>query len=419
MSESLFNMVADFWSVLGDMAPYLLFGFATAGVLSVALPPKKVERHFGGPGIWPVIRASLFGVPLPLCSCGVIPVFASLRKHGASRAATTAFLISTPQTGLDSVLVTFSLLGGVFAVFRPLAALVSGIVGGAAVLLFGPAERVPLTPSGAGPSGGGSTEESGGWIRRAARFGFVTLPRDIGRSLLVGLVIAGVISALVPDDYFSGLVGGRIGTIVVMMLVGIPVYVCATASVPIAAALIAKGISPGAALAFLITGPATNMATLSTVWKVLGRRTAMIYVSVVALTALLSGLLLDLTYSMVVSASHIHNHPMLPGYVNMICALILLVIVGAAMLPTTIRSTATPVNATDAADTLRLSVEGMTCRHCAETVRSAIMKCSGVTSAEVDLNRKEAIATGSALEAVTLRRAVEQVGFTVQEVRTV
>ena len=133
MPEWLTNIPADFWLVLGQMAPYLLFGFLVAGVLSVLVRPEFVERHLGGRGIWAVLKASAFGVPLPLCSCGVIPVAASIRRHGASKGATTAFLISTPQTGVDSILATFGLLGPVFAVYRPLAALVSGLLGGAVV----------------------------------------------------------------------------------------------------------------------------------------------------------------------------------------------------------------------------------------------------------------------------------------------
>ncbi len=133
MVEYVTNVVWGFWLVLGEMAPYLLFGFFVAGVLSVFISPELVERHLGGGGIWPVIKASAFGVPLPLCSCGVIPVATSIRRHGASRAATTAFLISTPQTGVDSILATFSLLGPVFAIYRPLAALVSGMLGGIVV----------------------------------------------------------------------------------------------------------------------------------------------------------------------------------------------------------------------------------------------------------------------------------------------
>ena len=136
MIELLLNIARDFWGVLGSMAPYLLFGFLVAGVLSVWISPRLIERHLGGGGILSVLKASAFGVPLPLCSCGVIPVSASLRRHGASREATTAFLISTPQTGVDSIMVTLSLLGPVFAVFRPVATLISGILGGTAAAWF-------------------------------------------------------------------------------------------------------------------------------------------------------------------------------------------------------------------------------------------------------------------------------------------
>ena len=129
----ILTFVAASWAVFGAMAPYLLLGFVVAGLLSVVISPEFVERHLGGRGIWPVIKASAFGVPLPLCSCGVIPVAASLRRHGASKGATTAFLISTPQTGVDSIMVTFSLLGPVYAVFRPVVALISGVFGGAVV----------------------------------------------------------------------------------------------------------------------------------------------------------------------------------------------------------------------------------------------------------------------------------------------
>ncbi len=130
MADFVKSIVIDFWNTIGEMSPYLLFGFLVAGILSVLVSQRVVERHLGGKGIWPLVKASLFGVPLPLCSCGVIPVSMSLHKHGASRAATISFLLSTPQTGADSILVTLSLLGPLFAVFRPLAAFVTGIIGG-------------------------------------------------------------------------------------------------------------------------------------------------------------------------------------------------------------------------------------------------------------------------------------------------
>ena len=289
------RILAESWFVLGQMAPYLLLGFAVAGGLSVWVSPEWVERHLGGRGMWPVLKASLFGVPLPLCSCGVIPVSASMRRHGASRAATTAFLLSTPQTGVDSIAVTYALLGPVFAVFRPLAAFLTGLVGGGLVHWFG--ERDERAPAGAGKEACCHSccegKEEAGKLVRAWRHGFVALPKDVALALLVGVVIAGGLAALVPEDSLAGYVGGGVLSVLIMMAVGVPVYVCATASVPIAAGFMHMGASPGAALAFLIAGPATNAATVATTWKVLGRRTAMIYLLTVAASAFGCGLLLD------------------------------------------------------------------------------------------------------------------------------
>ncbi len=230
MPDSLLSFVEGFWNVMGEMAPFLLFGFLMAGVLYVLIPASMVERHLGGKGIVPITKAAIFGIPLPLCSCGVIPVAASLRRHGASRGATTAFIISTPQTGVDSILVTFSLLGGIFAVFRPLAALVSGMIGGLLVGSGGGVRDSETPSASGGQESRCASESAGGKVLGALRYGFVSLPRDISKPLIVGLLIAGSISAVVPDDYFKGLLGGGIGEMVLMMLVGIPLYVCATAS---------------------------------------------------------------------------------------------------------------------------------------------------------------------------------------------
>jgi len=280
--------------MVAEMSPFLLFGFFVAGLLSLVVSQRMVERHLGGRGIMPLLKASILGVPLPLCSCGVIPVSMSLRKHGASKGATISFLLSTPQTGVDSILVTLSLLGPVFAVFRPVAALVTGLVGGLVV---------DLTERG---DGDGEQEHrhceepccTGGPVGRrfvaAMRYAFITLPQDIGRALLVGIAVAAVISAVVPDDYFADKLGHPLVGMVVMMLVGIPVYVCATASVPVAAALIIKGLSPGAALVFLMTGPATNAASFATIWKGLGKRAALAYLGSVAACAMAGGLVLDM-----------------------------------------------------------------------------------------------------------------------------
>jgi uncharacterized membrane protein YraQ (UPF0718 family) len=325
MKEFVVSIVTDFWGTVAEMSPYLLFGFFMAGVLSVLVSQRLVEKHLGGGGIWPVVKASLFGVPLPLCSCGVIPVSMSLHKHGASKGSTIAFLLSTPQTGVDSIFVTLSLLGPVFAIFRPVAAFVTGIVGGVLVNLFG-------RPSGSDLQQGQhctdeccSGEHSGGRITRAFKYGFVTLPRDIGGAMLAGLVIAAFISALVPEDFFAEKLGTGIFAMVVMMFLGIPVYVCATASVPIAAALILKGLTPGAALVFLMTGPATNAASFVTIWKILGRTTAVTYLATIAGCSLVSGILLDyITAGVGLGAAAHHHGWMLPSLVKNISAVVLL-----------------------------------------------------------------------------------------------
>jgi hypothetical protein len=309
------RMVAESWYVVCDMAPYLLFGFLVAGLLSIFISPEWVERHLGSRGMSSVWKASLLGIPLPVCSCGVIPLAASIRRHGASRAATAAFLISTPQTGADSILATYALLGPVFAAFRPVAALISGLLGGVLVLLLGESKQQQAAEAAqphccTEPCCVG--DHSGNSLLRALRYGLVTLPRDVAVALLAGVLLAGAMGAIasLSPNHSHAYLGGGILSILLLMAAGIPVYVCATASVPIAAGFIHMGASPGAALAFLIAGAATNAATFTTVWQVLGRRTAIVYLTTVALSAVGCGLLLDWVYSLLsVVAPHLDAHP--------------------------------------------------------------------------------------------------------------
>jgi uncharacterized membrane protein YraQ (UPF0718 family) len=325
MSDFFKSIVFDFWATVAEMSPYLLFGFFVAGLLSVFVSQRLVERHLGGRGILPVLKASLFGVPLPLCSCGVIPVSMSLHKHGASKGSTISFLLSTPQTGVDSIFVTLSLLGPVFAVFRPLAALATGVIGGCLVNAFDRDGKNggPVPPKCTDQCCGGAENHK---ITRGLKYGFVTLPADIGRAMLAGLLIAAAISALVPDGFFAEKLGTGIFAMVVMMFLGMPVYVCATASVPVAASLMLKGLTPGAALVFLMTGPATNAASFVTIWKILGRRTALIYLLTVAGCALAGGILLDfITTSAGSEAVHRHGW-MLPLPVKYVSAVVLLAV---------------------------------------------------------------------------------------------
>ncbi|MCG2659113.1 MAG: SO_0444 family Cu/Zn efflux transporter [Kiritimatiellae bacterium] len=335
--QIIWVLLSAIWGTLCEMAPYLLFGFLMAGLLSVFISPEIVERHLSGRGMWPVVKASFLGVPLPLCSCGVIPVAASLRRHGASRGATTAFLLSTPQTGVDSIVVTYSLMGGLFALIRPVVALITGLVGGWLVDTLAGQDCGNATGANPpAPCAGACCALSArrqNRLTRALCYGFVTLPRDIGKALMVGLIISGVIAAFVPDDFFAGVFGTGLVGMLIMMVVGMPLYVCATGSVPVAAALMMKGVSPGAALVFLMTGPATNAATLAIIWKVLGKKTVVIYLLTLAVCALTCGLLLDYFLQVAGLPMHHHDgHTMIPRLVNNVSGVILLAVLAWAYL---------------------------------------------------------------------------------------
>ncbi len=426
--------------MLVEMSPYLLLGFTIAGLLSVLISPSWVERHLGDRGLGQVFKASVFGVPLPLCSCGVIPVGASLRQHGAGKGATTAFMLSTPQTGVDSIAVTYALLGPFLAVVRPIAALLTGFLGGSLVYALDrneddrSPEEVPVEAC----SSGSSCCESDDAPRKKTLFdglyyGLVTLPRDIGRALIIGILLSGVISALIEPHALEGTLGGGIWPMLVAMAVGIPLYVCATASTPIALSLIHAGLSPGAALVFLITGPATNGATLTTLWRVLGRRSVVIFLVTVAAGALATGLAVDaMVASEIVGPSamvpaavlgaegHVH-HDGEGGFglwFGRGCAIFLLLLLVNAMWPEP-----QPMGRRDlemktesGVTTMEMEVTGMRCNGCVESVTRALSECTGVEEARVDLAAGRASVRGSGFDRSLLAEKIRALGFDVETV---
>lgn len=276
------------WAVLGEMAPWVLGGFFIAGILSLWLNARVVREHFGGGRFGAILKAVALGVPLPVCSCGVIPLGASLRKHGAGKGPTSAFLMSTPQTGVDSIAVTYGLMGGFFALLRPLAALVSGILCGFAVeSLDGGGPDVAALPD---PE---LEAETRSWWARILRNGFIVLPRSVGGALIVGALVSAAVMALVPDNFMADKISSPLAQMCLTLAFGIPVYICSTAAVPFALGLLAAGLSPGAAMAFLIGGPGVSASTLLAVWRLMGLRTMLVYVTVLAACAIGFGLLAE------------------------------------------------------------------------------------------------------------------------------
>jgi len=254
------------------------------------------------------LKASLLGVPLPLCSCGVLPSAVSLRKQGAGKGATLAFLISTPETGIDSIAVSWALLDPIMTVARPLVAFLTATFAGTMQnIMEPPAEDPgPERVDGKGPVGPLSGERErdpdqdrrhpGRILLEGVRYAFGELWGDIAGWFAAGMLLAGLITVLVPEDLITSVLGGGIGAMLLMLLLGVPLYICATASTPIAAALILKGVSPGAALVFLLVGPATNIAGITVLTGILGRRAVAAYLGSIAAISVLAGLILDRVY---------------------------------------------------------------------------------------------------------------------------
>jgi len=299
MIEFVLSVLREAWFLTASMALYLLLGFTVAGFLKVFLTMGFVSRHVGGESRLAVFKASVIGVPLPLCSCGVLPVAASLRAQGAGRAPTLSFLITTPVTGIDSLLATWALLGPVFTFVRLAVSFVLGIAAGLVAAVVGVERRAAEVSSGGecdGSCSASPSEPEVGLARKlgsAVRYAYIDLPSEISGSILLGLVLGGVIVAAFPPTLIERYIGTGVLGILVSIVIAIPLYVCATGSIPIAAAMMLKGFSPGAALAFLIAGPATNTVAMATVKKLLGTRPLLVYLGVIFTGALGFGLLFD------------------------------------------------------------------------------------------------------------------------------
>ncbi|HSO20925.1 MAG TPA: SO_0444 family Cu/Zn efflux transporter [Desulfosarcina sp.] len=303
------DILVQSWHILLESSVFILFGLAVSGVLRIFLNPAAVSRHLGQGRFRSVFKASLMGVPVPLCSCGVLPAATALKEQGANNGAVTSFLISTPESGVDSIAITYALMDPIMTVMRPVAAFVTAFAAGIAENLLGrPDTSRPVAADLTCPVDGccdgrncspevhrrhHSLAEK---ARAGLRFAFTDVWGDLAVWFLFGLLLSGIVTVMIPESVFSRYMGGGMAAMLIMLAVGIPIYICATASTPIAAALILQGVSPGAALVFLMTGPATNVTSLTVLARVLGRRATAIYLTAIAVSAVAFGMLVDAVY---------------------------------------------------------------------------------------------------------------------------
>ncbi len=452
--EILETFILSVWNVLYEASPYMLFGFFIAGLLKAYVSPTFFSKHLSGKGILPVLKGTVIGIPLPLCSCGVIPTAIGLRKQGAGKGATTAFMIATPETGVDSIAISYALLGPVMTILRPVAATLTAIVAGLGVdyllkdkpdelekveneakikskgkealgadkgqgqtaetscgasqseckcespqAILIPAmsavdsssaektetcqcsseniitetgkesasccssETTTQEPASCCSSNSVATEptsccSSQSSIKEPAsccsshsttqeatsccstqkkfvsknrflvgmHFSFIEMMDDIGKWFLLGVLFAGLLGIVLPVDFFDKVPGGDITSMFMMLIIGIPLYICSTASTPIVAALLLKGLSPGAALIFLLAGPATNIATITVVSKIMGKGVSIIYLASITLCTLLFGFIVNMFYSNTTMVLELGEHtgPLFGPWVNITCAVILI-----------------------------------------------------------------------------------------------
>jgi len=406
------TFLKDFIIILSEMSPYLLLGFFFAGLLYAFMPRQKIERYFSGKALKSSVLASIFGIPLPLCSCGVIPTGTALYKNGASKGGTVSFLISTPQTGVDSILATFSLLGLPFAIIRPIAALITGITGGLITSYFTKEESGEKSH----PEQVQIKKSLAEKVRDVFKYGFVEFIQDISNWLVIGLVLAAIISALVPNDFFELLNFSPILQMLLILVVSIPLYICATGTIPLAAVLLLKGISPGAAFVLLMAGPATNAATITMIGKVLGKRSLFAYLGTIIIGSLSFGLIIDYVlpidwFRIISDKGLTHNHGEHIEWWQMLSGIVLaLLIINGYIQNLRNRNKAETVN-NNSMDIQTIIVEGMTCNHCKASVESNLEMLPFIKRASVNLSNNSVTIEGDNIEVEKAKETIESLGY--------
>ncbi len=398
----MLGIITEIWNFFLIVSPWLILGLFIAGLIHSFIGEEFIRTHLGGPGFLPILKATIFGIPLPVCSCSVIPIAAGLRKDGASKASTMSFLVSTPTTGIDSIFVTYAFMGGVFAIARPLSALFAGLLIGMLIYITEKNSKPPLVQT----YKHGIHSHLSLIVRLKSTFiyGFKVLPQDMSRTLLFGIIIGGILSAVIPVDFASEYLSNPLIAYPLMIAVSIPLYVCAVGSVPIAAALLMKGLIPGAALAFLIAGPATNTITMGFVAKKLGRKVFILYLIGIIIVAVISGLIIDAIFQPGVVTAQIMTHGRhLPYLIQVIASVILLGILLLNLFNKKDKSVKMDYE---------FHVPDMSCKHCQMTIEQSLKQIPGVEKVVVSIDNKSVKIDGNVNKEIIIKK-IEDVGYTV------
>ena len=434
----LLNILKEVWVLTNEMSPYLLLGFLLAGLMHEFLPSTLYTNHLGKNNFRSVFLSAMFGVPLPLCSCGVIPTAMGLRREGASKGATVSFLIATPQTGVDSIIATYSLMGLPFAIIRPIAAFLTAILGGTLVNKTErqtDSSRTPRAMEGNRCSAGDKSAPSRGTgerVRSMLTYAFVEMMEDIGKWLVIGLIVAGIITAAVPDSWFVAFQNNSLYSILFVLLFSIPMYLCATGSIPIALALMMKGLTPGAALVLLMAGPASNVASILVINKVLGRKTLAIYLLSIISGAIIFALGIDYLLPAEWFTAPLSRMQDCcaeqPGWFSILCTVLMILLLLNALSPKKFpghhhhchchdcddTDDNTQCSISDSQCSMEYDITGMNCHHCAANAQKAIAGVDGVKQVTVSLEEGIAYVSGNFKEDDILQ-AIESLGFSIKK----
>lgn len=334
MFELIKNIIVESVNIFNDVSFYLLFGLFLSGLIKVLLPAQFLSKHLSDKNYKSILKAALIGVPLPLCSCSVLPTAVALKKQGASNGATVAFLISTPETGVDSISVTYALLDPLFTIIRPIAAFITAFTAGSAVNTL--ELNYDKKAASAKPSKKEKKTKSSGvsirslftidGLKSTLHYGFGDILPEIAGWFVIGILFAGLIAAVLPNDFFTRYIDNTFLSMILMIIIGVPLYICATGSTPIAAALIAKGLNPGAALIFLLVGPATNISSFFVLKKYIKKRYLAAYLISLIVVSLILGVIVNFIYAEGSSPVRVANNggrTGLPSWFQLITSIVL------------------------------------------------------------------------------------------------